>query len=181
MKKTNLVSVLIAAVLALPLAAFAQTSPNYQNQEHVFNSGGNPTPALISTNFSITLSSIGESLSATGMSSAGYRLEGGFVPPYPPPGEVLNLLFTNKTSFGWNPETSVGTYNVYRGVVSTLPANYGTCLASGLTLTQTTDATIPSAGQCFFYLITAENRLTEEGTMGKNSAGTPHPNVAPCP
>jgi hypothetical protein len=75
----------------------------------------------------------------------------------------------------------VGTYDVYKGLVSSLPSSYGTCLASGLTLTQATDATIPSAGQCFFYLATAKNRLGEEGTMGKNSAGTPRPNGSPCP
>ncbi len=160
---------------------FAQTSTNYQNKEHVVNAGGNPAPALASTNFSITLSSIGDGLSGTGMSSADYQMDGGFVSPYPPPGEVLHLQFTSKTTFGWDPEASVGTYDAYSGLVSGLPASYGACLASGLTLTQATDATTPSAGQCFFYLVTAKNRIAEEGTMGHKSDGTPRANGSPCP
>jgi len=160
---------------------YAQTSPSYQNQEHMVNGGGNPAPALDSTNFKITLSSIGEGLSGTGMSSAGYQMSGGFEPLYPPPGEVLNLTFTSKSTLVWNPESSVGTYDVYRGLISSLPVSYGVCLASGLTLDQTTDATSPAAGQCFFYLVTAKNRLAEEGTMGKKSDGTPRPDTAPCP
>jgi hypothetical protein len=159
----------------------AQTSTNYQNQEHAVNAGGNPAPTLTSTNYSVTLSSIGDSLSGTGMSSSGYSMDGGFPAPYPPPGEVLNLQFTSKTTMSWNPEVSVGTYSVYRGLVSGLSSGCGTCLAQGLTSTQATDAEIPSAGQCFFYLITAENRLAEEGTMGKRSDGTPRVNTAPCP
>ena len=160
---------------------FAQTSATYQNKEHVINAGGNPAPAITSITYSISLSSIGDGLSATGMHSASYSMDGGFVPPYPPPGEVLNVRFTDKTNFVWNPEASVGTYDVYRGFVTGLPASYGTCLASGLTLDQATDASNPSAGQCFFYLVTAKNRLGEEGTMGKKSDGTPRPDMAPCP
>ena len=170
---------LLLGLLAPPL--FAQSSTNYQNKEHVVNAGGNPAPALTSTNFSITLSSIGDGLSGPAMSSSSYQMDGGFVPPYPPPGEVLNLRFTSATAFGWDPEVSVGTYDVYKGLVSGLPSGYGTCLASGLTLTQATDATTPSSGQCFFYLATAKNRLAEEGTMGKKSDGTPRPNGSPCP
>jgi len=159
----------------------AQSSTNYQNQEHTVNSGGKPAPTLASTNYSVTLSSIGDGLSATGMSSTGYSMDGGFPTPYPPPGEVLDLQFTNKTTMGWDPELSVGTYSVYRGLVSGLSSGYGTCLAQGLTSTQANDAENPSAGQCFFYLITAENRLTEEGTLGNKSDGTPRANTAPCP
>jgi hypothetical protein len=181
MKKPDNMSILGVAFLALSMGALAQTSTSYQNKEHVINSGGNPAPVLASTNYRITLSSIGDGLSGSAMSSAGYQVDGGFVPPYPPPGEVLNLLFTGKTSFGWKPEASVGTYSVYRGFVSGLPAGYGTCLASGLAVTQATDATVPTAGQCFFYLVTAENLLAEEGTMGKKSDGTTRPNTAPCP
>jgi hypothetical protein len=60
-------------------------------------------PALTSTNFTITLSSIGDGLAATGVSSASYQMDGGFVPPYPPPGEVLDLQFASKTTFAWDP------------------------------------------------------------------------------
>jgi hypothetical protein len=169
------------ALCAVARGTPAQSSTNYQNQEHTVNSGGNPSPVLTSTNYSVTLSSIGDGLSGPGMSSTGYSMDGGFPAPYPPPGEVLDLQFASKASFGWDPEVSVGSYSVYRGLVSGLSSGYGTCLAQGLTSTQATDATTPSAGQCFFYLVTAENRIAEEGTLGNQSNGTPRPNTAPCP
>jgi hypothetical protein len=168
-------------VLLAAVGAKAQTSTNYQNKEHVVNSGGNPAPTLTSTNYKVTLSSIGDGLLATSMSSSSYQMSGGFDEAYPPPGEVLNLRFTSKTDFGWNPEPSVGTYNVYRGLVSGLASGYGSCIQSNLTTPSTSDGTTPAAGQCFFYLVTAKNRLGEEGTLGKNSAGTPRPNASPCP
>jgi hypothetical protein len=168
-------------VLLAAVGAKAQTSTNYQNKEHVVNSGGNPAPTLTSTNYKVTLSSIGDGLLATSMSSSSYQMSGGFDEAYPPPGEVLNLRFTSKTDFGWNPEPSVGTYNVYKASLADLRGgSYGTCFTSGLTSLSTSDGTTPAAGQCFFYLVTAKNRLGEEGTLGKNSAGTPRPNTSPC-
>jgi hypothetical protein len=167
--------------LLAAVGAKAQTSTNYQNKEHVVNSGGNPAPTLTSTSYKVTLSSIGDGLLATSMSSSSYQMSGGFDEAYPPPGEVQNLRFTSKTNFGWNPEPSVGTYNVYRGLVSGLASGYGSCIQSNLTTPSTSDGTTPAAGQCFFYLVTAKNRLGEEGTLGKNSAGTPRPNTSPCP
>ena len=181
MKKRVLLGIVAASLWVWSMATLAQTSTNYQNKEHGINSGGTPAPGLASTNFTITLSSIGDGLSGAGMSSASYQMEGGFVPPYPPPGEVLNLRFTSATGFGWDPEASVGTYDVYTGLVSGLPSGYGTCLASGLAAPSATDATTPSSGQCFFYLATAKNRLAEEGTMGHKSDGAPRPNGSPCP
>ncbi len=162
-------SVLLLGLLVPSL--LAQTSATYQNKEHVINAGGNPVPALTSTTYNISLSSIGDGLSATGMHSASYSMDGGFVPSYPPPGEVLNVRFTDKTTFVWNPEASVGTYDVYRGLVSGLSASYGTCLASGLTLDQAADATSPTAGQCFFYLVTAKNRLPKKARWGRSPTG----------
>ena len=37
------------------------------------------------------------------------------------------------------------------------------------------------AGACLFYLVTARNRLGEEGTKGYRSPGIERPNDAPCP
>jgi len=180
---TRLITLTAAGSIGLlaPLGGMAQTSTNYQNREHAFNAGGNPAPALTSTNYQVTLSSIGDGVSGVGMSSAGYRMDGGFEGSYPPPGEVLNLRFTGKTTFGWNPEPSVGTYDIYRGLLSGLPSGYGTCFAQGLTTPQGSDAGVPSPGQGFFYLITARNRISEEGPMGNKSNGTPRANTAPCP
>lgn len=180
--RRTLLFVLSAALALPPLGLLAQTSPSYKNEGHVVNSGGNPAPTLTSTNYQVTLSSIGDGLTGTGMSSSGYTMDGGFVPDYPPPGEVLNLTFSDKTTLGWDPEASVGTYDVYRGTVAGLHGgSYGTCLAHGLTANQGTDTDVPIAGQCLTYLITAENRLYEEGTMGKDSSGATRPNTSPCP
>jgi hypothetical protein len=168
------------AVCCFGIFAFAQTSTNYQNKEHIINNGGNPAPALTSTNYQITLSSIGDSLSGTGMSSSGYQINGGFDGSYPPPGEVLDLKFTSATAFQWDTEPSVGTYNVYRGNIANLASGYGTCFTQGLTTTNAIDAANPSSGQCFFYIVTAENMIAEEGTMGNSSSGTKRVNSSPC-
>ena len=174
-------AVALCLSLLAALAAKAQTSTNYQNKEHVVNSGGNPAPPLTSVSYKVTLSSIGDGLLATSMSSSSYQMSGGFDVAYPPPGEVLNLRFTSKAAFGWNPEPSVGTYNVYKATLANLRSGtYGTCFASGLTSPSATDTATPTAGECFYYLATAKNRLGEEGTLGKNSAGTPRPNAHPC-
>lgn len=173
----------ILGSIGLPTAprALAQTSPNAGNSEHVFNSGGNPAPAVGSASFTITLGSIGDGMSAAGMNSPGYRVDGGFGVAYPPPSEVLNLRFVDPTTLTWDPERSVGSYSVYRGLLSDLSSGYGSCFAEGLMTTQGSDAGIPAAGQGFFYLVTAENRIAEEGTLGDDSAGDPRPNTAPCP
>ena len=41
--------------------------------------------------------------------------------------EVQNLRFTSKTDFKWDPVAGVDGYNVYRGVRSALPGDYGNC------------------------------------------------------
>jgi len=166
--------------LLIPFVAEAQTSTNYQNKEHVLNSGGNPAPALTSTNYQVTLSNIGDGLTGTGMSSTSYQMDSGFVSAYPEPGEVLNLQFSSKTAFGWDPEPSVGAYEVYRGDIADLPSGYGVCLVSGITTTEASDATTPAPGQCFFYLVTARNRVSEGGTMGSDSQGGSRNNASPC-
>ena len=83
--------------------------------------------------------------------------------------------FPGKTTLTWNPETSVGSYNVYRGDCATLSSSYGSKVQSGISGATTTDGEEPVAGQCFFYLITASNRLDEEGTKGTDSFGNPRP------
>jgi hypothetical protein len=54
----------------IPRSSSAQTSPNYQNSEHVVNPGANPAQVLSSSNCQVTLSTIGHGLSATAMGSA---------------------------------------------------------------------------------------------------------------
>ncbi len=172
---------LILIFLTFSILTYSQESPNYQNKEYVFNSGGNPAPEISSTNYKITLSSIGDGLFQAGISSSNYQIDSGFINSYPPPEEVLNLMFVSKTNFIWDPEKSVGTYNVYRGFITDLPSSYGSCFAYNLTSTNYTDSSTPPAGQCYFYLVTAKNRLAEEGTMGRRSDGQKRQNTSPCP
>jgi hypothetical protein len=130
----------------------------------------------------VTLDSIGDSVSGGTLSSASYNSLPGFPAAYPPPGEVVTVTFTDKTTLVWTPEGSTGTYNLYRGEITDLPGNYGACkLPADIVGETTTDADIPTSGHCYFYLVTAQNRLGEEGTKGTDSEGSPHPNPAPCP
>ena len=166
--------------LLIPACLIAQSSTNYKVEQGTFNNGGNPSPILTSTNYQMTLDTIGDGINASGLASASYGMDAGFPPDYRPPGEVLNLRFTSKTAFGWNPEPSVGTYNTYRGNIGSF-TGYGTCLHGGLPATSDADTQTPAAGSGYFYLVTAENRLNEEGIKGKDSGGVIEPNPSPCP
>ena len=173
---------LTVAIMLPGVLALAQTSTNYQLTESVFNAGGNPTPVLTSTSYSMTLDAVGDSVSGATLSSASYNTSTGFPAAYPPPGEVATVRFTDPTTLTWTPEGSTGTYNLYRGSVTDLPGSYGACkVPANIVGETTTDTDIPSSGQCYFYLVTAENRLAEEGTKGYNSSGGEHPNPSPCP
>jgi hypothetical protein len=59
---------------------------------------------------------------------------------------------------------------------------YGQCEQQDLTDATATDTDTPSAPrEGFFYLVTANNRLGEEGTKGWDSADVERPNPVPCP
>ena len=174
---------LIAAILwATP--SLAQQSATYKLTESVFNGGGNPANGTIltSTSYKMSLDAIGDGAIAAGLWGGPYRMDAGFVSAYPPPGETLGLCFTGKQTLTWNPEKSVGTYNLYRDAIPALPGGmYGLCSQPGLTRETATDTAVPGAGVGYFYLVTAENRLQEEGTKGYRKNGTERPNPAPCP
>lgn len=163
--------------------AWGQQSATYDLEEHRLNQGGNPVNGVVlaSSSFRLSLDAIGDPAVLTGLSSASYRFDVGPLAPYPPPGEVLDLRFTSKTTLVWMPEKSVGDYALYRGLVSTLPGGYGSCIAANLPAATANDSGTPPVGEAYFYLVTAENRLDEEGTKGKDSAGVERPNPAPCP
>jgi hypothetical protein len=93
--KKIIVFLLLFLSSLIPSQVFAQESTNFKQKEHVFNEGGNPDGGAIltSTNFKITIDAIGEGLLGTLLSSTSFKMDSGFIPPYPPPGEVLNLLF----------------------------------------------------------------------------------------
>lgn len=172
------------AAVATGGVALAQTSASHRLTESVFNGGGDPWNGAsgASASHRVKLDAVGDGLIAVGLSSASFHMDGGFVDVYPPPGEVAHALFSSKTTLVWDPEKSIGHYSVYRDSMGVLSGGgTGTCLASNLLSETATDAATPVAGTGFFYLVTARNRLLEEGTKGERSSGLERPNPAPCP
>jgi hypothetical protein len=174
----------LLAILLLSPGAAAQESASYRLAEHVFNAGGHPEGGVIltSTGFRMTLDALGESVVGSGLESASYRMDGSFCSAYPPPGEVLGLRFTDRETLVWEAERSVGTYNLYRDLLSALSGlGYGTCREDAIAGETASDPDEPAADAGYFYLVTAENRIFEEGTKGRDSGGTERPNPVSCP
>lgn len=171
--------------------AVAQTSANYKIRESAVNNGGNPQGAagLVSPSFHLKLDAIGDGAVSTGLQSASFRLDAGFIGGYAPPGEVQDLvlrphaILPGFTTMNWHAEPSVGVYQIYRGTLASLPGTYGTCFAANISGVSTghSDGAIPPVGQGFFYIVTARNRLGEEGPKGYRSNGTIQANPSPCP
>lgn len=178
---------ILAPVLAVACAlafstATAQQSASFKLTEHAMNAGGHPADGVVlgSTSYRIRLDAIGDSVVAAALSSASFHMDAGFVSAYPPPGEVQAVRFTGKTGLSWDPEKSTGVYNLYRSPVSALPGDYGACLQGSVASASASDAQSPVVGAAYFYLVTAENRLGEEGTRGYASGGTERIGT-PCP
>lgn len=174
----------MASFMGIAIApAHAQTSASFKLNEFTLNAGGDPQngSSAASASFHIKLDAIGDAAAGAGLSSASFRGDAGFVGGYPPPGEVQSFRFIDKTIFGWNPERSVGEYEIYRGTIASVSGSNGTCFAQGGAAEAAVDVATPSAGQGWFYLVTARNRLKEEGTMGFRSSGAERANTAPCP
>jgi hypothetical protein len=166
---------LVAVIHLVDAPARAQQSPSHKLTESTFNEGGHPAGGVVLTSagYRITLDAVGDAARPTLVTGPSWRMHPGFVPAYRPPGEALNLLVDpDRVTFRWDPERSVGSYNLYRGLLSTLSGlGYGTCLQQSIAGETATDASIPSTGAGYFYIVTAENRLTEEGTKGFDSSG----------
>jgi hypothetical protein len=161
-----------------------QTSASFELSEHVFNAGGHPEDGTVmnSASFQVTLDAIGDAVVGTGAASASFQIGSGWVGGYPPPGECSGLRFTDAVTLVWDPEGYVGVYNLYRDVLSALTGlGYGQCEQWDLATATAGDGDVPSVGDGYFYLVTAENLLWEEGTKGYDSAGSLRPNTAPCP
>ena len=176
-------TVVVIAGLAAP-SSVAQTSAHFKLQESAFNAAGHPADGttLSSAHFRVKLDAVGDSVVASGLSSASFHAGGGFATAYPPPGEVSHLRFTSRTILAWDPERSTGAYSLYRGAVSGLPGLvFGTCYQNSLTVNQATETAAPPVGSSWFYLVTARNLLGEEGTKGSMSSGAERPNPSPCP
>ena len=178
-------ALLFAAIVAsIPSSIPAQSSATYKLTEHVFNGGGRPDQGVVSSSssFRLSLDSIGEIFAGDTLSGVSYRVEGGAIPGCRPPGEVdgLEILADGQTlTWSWEPASTA--FNVYSGMLSTLPGGYGTCAVSRVADTTWGDPSVPDPGDCVFYLVTGENRLLEEGTKGHASIGTERANLSPCP
>jgi hypothetical protein len=170
--------------LLLTTAATAQQSANFKLEEQAFNSGGNPEGGVVlsSASFKITLDSIGESVAERGLGSDSFGLDSGFAARYRPPGEVYELRFTDSSTLRWHADASVGWYNLYRDLMSNISTlGYGDCEQYDLTTETTTDTEPVPADDGYFYLVTAENRLGEEGTKGFDSDDVERLNLVLCP
>ena len=178
---SSLVFCVLVALLAIPPAT-AQTSTSYKLTETTVNSGGDPRDGVIlaSPSFHIKLDSIGDAALSVGLASASFHMSGGFVGSNPPPGPVMGATLSGATTLQWNPEPSAGVYEVYRGLMSSLPGTFGTCFVGNIAGQSVTDTSSPPAGQAYFYLVTVRNRLGEEGPKGYQSNGALEGNPAPC-
>jgi hypothetical protein len=65
--------------------------------------------------------------------------------------------------------------------LSSLPGNLGGCYQAALASPGFDEMPVPATNTGWFYLVTAINRLREEGTTGTNSAGVKRPNAAASP
>jgi len=170
----------IAALSASPAAA--QQSASYQVSGHSFGAGGSAAMPLTSPSYGVSLGSLGGSGAASTMTSPSYSAAGGFAASYPPAQEVHGLRFAGATLLTWLPEPSGGIYNLYRDLISAVTGGgYGLCDQQNLADEQATDADLPPSGDGYFYLVTAENLLGQEGIKGRDSGGFVRPNPSPCP
>ena len=168
------VALVVLTGLLATAGTASQESPGYRLTEHVFNAGGHPEggTALTSTSYRVTLDAVGESIAGSGLQSTSYRADSGFGSAHPPPGEVLNLRFIDDQTLVWDPEKSVGVYVLYRDVLSSLSGlGYGVCRQQALANETATDNDPVPVADGFFYLVTAESRLGEEGTKGTDGGG----------
>lgn len=173
-------------VLLLSSLVLAQTSTSFKLAEHVFNAGGHPEQGtvLTSASFQVTLDAIGHGVTPAVLTGVSYIIDGGFVGSFPLPGEVENLHFTDATTLVWDVDGSIGDYALYQGSITTpFDADYGSCQQPPppITTETVTVTATPSEGEALFFLVTARNRLSEEGTKGFDSSMAERSNLTPCP
>ncbi len=178
------VMLFIVSLLASTGWGMAQQSASFNMAEHVFNSGGRPAAGATagSAHYRLSIDAVGEGVFPGALGGNAHQVAGGFVAAYPPPGEVTGLRFANAQTLLWNPEGAVGAYHLYRGGLASIAGlSYGACLTSAINAPTVVDAGAVPAGSGFYYLVTARNRIWEEGTKGRSSAGVQRANNAPCP
>lgn len=184
MRKT-MKSVMGLVLLALAATALpAQESASFKLNESTLNLGGNPNSVArpTSTSFRIGFDALGGIVGQRPLSGPSFRMDPSFAPAYRPPGEVAGLSFADADTLDWQAEPAAIGYAVYRDLLSTLDGlGYGGCLASDVAGTTLDDTDVPPSADGWFYLVTALNRLDEEGSKGPDSIGAERPNPTPCP
>ena len=172
-----------AFILVVP-AVLAQEGARFRAVERAPNAGGAPAGATVGGGrFRLQPASIGQGVGRHALLGARFRGEFGFAAAYPPPGEVRGLrLAADRATLNWDAEPSLGRYHIYRDALSALPGfGFGACLDGEVLGTAYADPGVPAVGAGYFYLVTAVNRLREEGTKGYTSGGVERGNPAPCP
>lgn len=176
---------MVASTLVMLLGGTtaAQVSGSYRLEEHAINAAGHPQQGTIltSSSFRVSLDALGDAVLGPTLGSDSFRVDGGFAVAYGPPLEVEGLVFVDHDLLQWDANPSAVTYNLYRDPLSALPGTYGACLAADLPSNSTSDDAVPVPGEAWFYLVTAENRLREEGPKGTDSAGNPRSASPACP
>ena len=172
---------LLLAVWFAVLPVAAQQSASFKLESQVLNAGGHPADGVVaaSANYRITLDAIGEAVSFSGLSSASFGTDAGTASCYRPPAEVQVLWFSSPYTMHWTPEVSVGSYNLYRDHLDQAAAG-GLCHQPSIPTESTATPDTPSPGGGFFYLVTAENRIQEEGSRGNTGGGVERMGVS-CP
>jgi len=170
-------------ITAMANGAIAQQSPSFRIEQKTLNAGGRPQGTVVaaSASFRISLDAIGASVApGTVLSGTGYRGDLGLVPTYRPPQEIADLRFGSPDDLFWSADPSVGSYAVYRGGLAALSSgDTGSCHVTG-PATTVADASAPSSGAAFFYLVTVRNRIGEESTKGFRTGGAQRANPVPC-
>ena len=96
-------------------------------------------------------------------------------PKYRKPVETkpLSVSKTGTTAnLSWSAVPQADSYSVTRGDLASKATNeYGSCLANGVRSLSYDDATAPSPGQGFFYLVEGQNFGCGIGSLGATSAG----------
>jgi hypothetical protein len=169
--RRSVIALQVGSILALPVVAgpaFAQESASFRIKTPVLNNGGRPLDGLFpsSANYRLRPDALGEGAVQASAVSASFRLAGGFLQAFPPPGEVKDLRFTNATTLAWDPEPFADSYHLYRtgpmgSGIGTMPV--GNCLQSGIAGLTTTEPDVPPTGKAFFYLVNAVNCTRIEG------------------
>jgi hypothetical protein len=112
-------------------------------------------------------------VAGVGMGSVSYGMDASFGAAYPPPGEVRSMWFSDHDTMHWDAEVSAGVYNLYRDLMTNVSGGgYGVCHVAGVANTTAADTGTPPPDNGWFYLVTVENRLGEEGTKGTDSSDT---------